>query len=68
MVGLIPHAAPRLVQLDPVILLAFIEGVLCETPENAERIQSLYDDAKPRPVSGDRAEQVARFLAMSGGG
>jgi hypothetical protein len=67
MIGLIPHAAPRLLQLDPVVLLAFIEGVLCETPENAERIQSLYDDAKPTKPA-DRAEQVARFLAIAGGG
>ena len=49
MCGLIPHVAPRVGDLDPVVFLALVEGIVCESQETAEQIQALYDDAKPPP-------------------
>ena len=47
--GLVPHVAPRLGGLDPIIFLAFLEAIVCETEEGAKEIQRLYDDARPAP-------------------
>ena len=70
MAGLIgPGRAERLLDLDLTMLLAFIEAVLCESEENAQRIQRIYDDAKPAApmVRGEqRRAEVASFLALAG--
>ena len=70
MAGLVgPGRAEHLLDLDLTLLLAFIEAILCESEENAERIQRLYDDAKPAPpvARGEqRRAEVASFLAMAG--
>jgi hypothetical protein len=70
MAGLIgPGRAEHLLDLDLTLLLAFIEGILCESEENAERIQQMYEDAKPAApvVRGEqRRAEVAAFLAMAG--
>lgn len=71
--GLIgPRGPQHLLDLDPVHLLAFIEGIVCESEDNAEKIQQMYDDAKPKPPpprmsEAERQAQVARFSAMIGG-
>jgi hypothetical protein len=67
MTGLIPGHAEHLLHLDLVVLLAFLEGVVCENEDNARHIQQIYDDHKPRrprPATDRRAE-VAAFMAMA---
>lgn len=59
-----PSGLDHLSQMDPVHFLALCEGLLCESPENAERIQSLYDQAKPKPPE-NRAAALARFAALA---
>ena len=70
MVGLVPHCAPRLGQLDPLTFLAFLEAVVCESEEGAQQIQRLYDEAKPAPPVSrgeSRREELARIMNLGGG-
>ena len=59
-----PQGLDHLSQMNPTHFLALCEGLLCESAENAERIQALYDEAKPKPPV-DRAAQLARFAAFA---
>lgn len=59
-----PRGLDHLSDMDPTHFLALCEGLLCESAENADRIQGLYDDAKPTPPV-DRAAQLARFAALA---
>lgn len=69
MAGLIPGHAEHLLDLDVTILLAFLEGVICENEDNAKRVQEMYDAARPPApkASGEqRRADVARFMAIAG--
>lgn len=58
-----PRGLDHVSDMDPVHFLAMCEGLMCESPGNAERIQELYDAAKPKPPI-DRAAELARFSAL----
>ena len=67
--GLVPHTAPRLGQLDPLTFLSFLEAVVCEGEDGAQEIQKLYDEARPAPPvtrGAARREQVERFMRLGG--
>lgn len=64
MAGIVgPRGLDHLSEMDPIHFLAFCEALVCESPDSAERIQLMYDAAKPKPPV-DRAAQVARFAAL----
>ena len=61
--------AERLLDLDLTVLLAFVEAIVCESQENAEHVQQIYDRAKPAPpvhVGDVRRAEVASFLTLVG--
>lgn len=70
MAGLVgPGRAEHLLDIDLTVLLAFFEGVVCESEKNAEQIQKIYDRHKPRrPVTRgeERRADVAAFMALAG--
>ena len=65
-----PNSAARVLDLEPVILLALIEAILAETPGIAEQIDTIYEDAKPLPplpppARGDgRRAEIERFANL----
>lgn len=64
-----PGAPPRLLNVDPTVFLAFVEGVLRESEENNESLNSLYESSVPRrPQTRDeRRSAIARFARLTGG-
>lgn len=67
----VPLAPPRLLDVDSTVFLAFVEGIVRESDENAESLNDLYDEARPRPkrpVSREeRRRDIARFARITGG-
>ena len=66
--GLVNNDVPRLGLLDPLVFLAFLEGLVCESEEGAKEIERLYQ--RPRPVTRGKArrEEVQHILGLVGGG
>ena len=64
---------PRLIDADATVLLAFIEGVICEADsEAAEHLHRMYSKAANRrkPAaerSADRLAELEAFAALTGG-
>lgn len=65
-----PGRARRVLDLDPVVFLAFLEALVCESEDGAKEVQAMYDAARPAPeppplTRGEtRRAEVDRFLAL----
>lgn len=69
----VPHGPARLVDVDSTVFLAFLEGLVRESDDNAQILDRLYEEARPQPkktraeTRAARIAEITRFARMTSG-
>lgn len=57
-----PGCPSSLLGLDPLVLLAYVEGVLRESSEASKTLDKIWADSRPKSPEA-RADEISRALA-----